>query len=515
MASRSDIFLADLDLSTSVDRICFFSSDGHSVHLTDQHPALSSYQDPRQWKPSQKKLHLTVACSAALFASYAASSYSPGADQMSVYWNVSREATLVGITVFTIGFAIAPMCLAPFSEVIGRKPVFLASGAVYVACTLCCGLTRLYSGMIIARFFAGVGSSTFSTMVGGLIADIYDAKTRNTPMAIFSGTAVLGIGLGPLVSGFIAQYSTWRWIFYSQTIVHGLTVLAMLLFFKESRASVILHHKTKLLNDWYDEQEKRGVFAFAQGSEGVTYRIRWKPKDEGTHLSLQKMIARSAARPFQLLFQDPVVFFFSLWAAFSWSVLYICLSAVPIVFQTRYSFTASQATSVFASCCIGAAIATILALYQESVMQSLSGFRLPDGPEAQLYFVCIEGMLLPIGLFMFGWTCYPHIHWIVPTIAIGIATVGITMVYLAVFNYLADVYGVYASSAIAAQSFARNAMGGAFPLVTKQMYEDMTYGGASTLLGGVAALLSMVPWILVLYGPIIRERSRFAKTERQ
>lgn len=39
--------------------------------------------------------------------------------------------------------------------------------------------------------------------------------------------------------------------------------------------------------------------------------------------------------------------------------------------------------------------------------------------------------------------------------AIGVATIGIFSIYLAVFSYLADVYHRYASSALAAQSFCK------------------------------------------------------------
>ena len=87
---------------------------------------------------------------------------------------------------------------------------------------------------------------------------------------------------------------------------------------------------------------------------------------------------------------------------------------------------------------------------------------------------------------------------------------GIFSIYLAVFNYLADTYHRYASSALAAQSFCRNIMGGAFPLFTRQMFIAMTYQGAGSFLGGVGALLTIVPWVLVFYGPRIRARSKFA-----
>jgi hypothetical protein len=109
-----------------------------------------------------------------------------------------------------------------------------------------------------------------------------------------------------------------------------------------------------------------------------------------------------------------------------------------------------------------------------------------------------------------GWTSFPSIPWIVPTLAVGCATMGIFSIYLAVFNYLADTYHRYASSALAAQSFCRNMLAGVFPLVTKQMFTKMTFQGAGSFLGGFAALLTIVPWVLIFFGPKIRGRSKFA-----
>lgn len=78
--------------------------------------------------------------------------------------------------------------------------------------------------------------------------------------------------------------------------------------------------------------------------------------------------------------------------------------------------------------------------------------KLSSTPEGRLYFACIESALMPVGLFWFGWTSFPSVPWIVPTLAVGCATIGIFSIYLAVFNYLSDTYHRYASSALAAQS---------------------------------------------------------------
>lgn len=476
-------------------------------------PNLVKFVSPFLWSQSRKNFMIWLSCIATMFTAFTAGAYSPGAEQMTREWHVSNVAFLVGITTFTTGFGIAPMVLAPFSEINGRRPVFIVSGFLFVFCQLCCAVTQSYGGMLAARFFVGVGGSTFSTMVGGVVSDIYHTADRNTPMALFSGAALCGTGLGPLVTGFIAQNTSWRWMFWLQLIIDGVLIAVVMVCFKETRGSVLLSRKGKALNKWYGEREKAGYFGVQMPNESkpgefISERIRWKVKADEERTSLGKMIGISCYRPFHLLFTEPVVFFFSLWISFSWGILYLTLAAVPLVFRTNHGFNIQESSAVFAAVFISAAIFTIICIYQEKIARKYD--KLPNTPEARLYFSCYQSALMPIGLFMFGWTSSPSIHWIVPTIAIGLATTGIFSIYLAVFNYLADTYHRYASSALAAQSFCRNIMGGIFPLVTTQLYTNLGYGPASSLLGGIGALLTLVPWILMIYGPRIRARSKFA-----
>ncbi len=405
-------------------------------------PNLSNYVSPFTWSESRKSFITWLSCAVTVVTAYTAGAYSPAIAQMSAEWDVSEEAALVGITTFTTGFAIAPMVLAPFSEFNGRKPVFVASGILFVICQLCCAVTRSFPGMLVARFFVGVGGSTFSTMVGGVVSDIYHTKDRNTPMALFSGAALCGTGLGPLVSGFIAQHTSWRWVFYVQVIDCGLMILAVILFFKETRGSVLLSRKAHLLNTWYEKREHAGFSGFmmpCNDGSGKTesQRIRWKVKSDEERESLAKMIKVSLYRPFcgfpramisgrtasnyhpDLLLTEPVCFWFSMWVAFSWAVLYLTFGAIPLVFTTNHGFNLEQNGAVFAgkswlhssqpvfvfvigltrgpAISVGAIISTILSIWQEKVAMRFG--KLSSTPEGRLYFSCIESALMPIGLF--------------------------------------------------------------------------------------------------------------------
>ncbi|QMW41533.1 hypothetical protein G4B11_004857 [Aspergillus flavus] len=442
-------------------------------------PNLTKYASPFMWAESRKTVVTVISCCVTAMSAYAAGSYTPPADELTAKWNVSRVVYNLGISLYTLGFAIAPMVLAPFSEINGRRPIFVSSGLVFTVCLIGSGATESFAGMLVARFFLGVGGSTFSTMVGGVISDIYHAEHRNVPMSCFSGAVLFGTGLGPLIPGFIDYRANWRWIHYSQAIASAVLMLVLFVFLNETRGSVLLSRKAKALNKYYDTLESAGYVGVVFCSDDdfmekqQVRRIRWKVKSDEERESITKMITISCFRPFHLLLTEPVVFFFSLWVSFSWAVLYLQFIAIPIVFSTNYHFNVEQTGAVFAAVSIGALLATPLSIYQEKFAMRI-------------------------------------VPWIVPTIAVGCSTIGIFSIYLAAFNYLADTYHRYASSAIAAQSFCRNVMGAVFPLVTNAMFNNLGYPAASSLLGGIGVLLTIVPWVLVFYGPQIRARSKFA-----
>lgn len=176
-------------------------------HSLPPPPDLQKFTSPFHWPRSRKLLMTWLGCLATLLTAYNAGAYAPGIPQMTSLWHVSQPAAETGITVFTIGFGVAPMFLAPFSEINGRRPVFVATGCLFVVFQLVCATTPTFAGMLVARFLAGCASSTFSTMVGGVLADFYEARDRNWAMACFAGGAICGTGIGPVVSGFIAQYT--------------------------------------------------------------------------------------------------------------------------------------------------------------------------------------------------------------------------------------------------------------------------------------------------------------------
>ncbi|KAI3390970.1 hypothetical protein diail_8305, partial [Diaporthe ilicicola] len=534
-------------------------------------PTLGAYTNPTRWSTHRKAYHMVLCCVATLLTAYCAGSYSPPVAIMQAEFHASRAAVSAGITTFCVGFALAPMVLAPFSEINGRYPVFSISGVVFVVFQVACGFVTNLAGMLACRFLVGVGGSVFSTMIGGIIADLWEKEGRNTPMAVFSGSVLVGTGLGPLVASVMTSRladdgDAWRWVFWHQAIAGGVLVTLIAILFKESRGSIVLSRKAKALNQWYEAREEAGYYGVwlqtepepsrrveGPASEGgntgaatgpedgekrttvapthpntrtvAVVRLRWLVRSDSERVTVGRMISVSLYRPFHLLWTEPVVFWFSAWVSFAWAVLYLTFSSVPYVFETVYGWDSESTGYVFAAIMIGGVLSTIIGILQDDLLKHPqwraenwvtddSSCEQPSGrsrmatarlyavlrrhfpveaPESRLYFTCLTATLLPIGLFIFGFTSRETVHWISPAIALCLASMGIFSVYLATFNYLADVYQTYASSALAAQSCCRNLLGGIFPLVTLPLFENLGVARAGALLGGIALGLTFVP----------------------
>ncbi|KAF4437892.1 drug proton antiporter YHK8 [Fusarium acutatum] len=531
------------------------SSDSNPTQNLPPCPDLRPYASPFTLPRARKNIFLALSCIATMLTAYTAGTYSPPSRAMARDIGASHTATLVGITTFCAGFAIAPMALAPISEIWGRRPVFVLAGFVFVISQAVCSVMPNLAGMLIARFFVGVGGSVFSSVVGGVIADLWEKEERNTPMALFSGFVLFGTGLGPLVSAaFVNDLEddtmAWKWSFWHQVILDGLLLVAILILFKETRGSVLLSRKAKKLNQWYQQLEDAGIYGLwvadpredtcSSSSSSVKTmpghetmleynrqtqlrRIRWLVEADEQRPPLRQMMATSIMRPFYLLFTEPVVFSFSLWAAFSWAVLYLSFSIVPYLYSDNYNMSMRIYVAMMAS----AIIATVVGILQENLMKhplwsghvdekEVSRFwrfmrkHFPaDSPEARLYFSCLTALLLPAGLFVAFLSPISTSHY-TQAIGIGFANWGIYSVYLATFNYLADTYHMYASSALAAQSFCRNVLGGIFPVLTGIMFDNLGLRNAGCVLGGIASVLTLIPWVLVFFGGRIRARSKFA-----
>jgi MFS transporter, DHA1 family, multidrug resistance protein len=151
-------------------------------------------------------------------------------------------------------------------------------------------------------------------------------------------------------------------------------------------------------------------------------------------------------------------------------------------------------------------------------------------PEQRLIPGLIATFFVPAGLFVFGelsrvphfctnestanepiaWTANANVHWIVPTIGVGLVMIGCYTIMQAIFMYLPFTYPQYAASLFAANDFARSAFAAGCILFSGPMFRSLGVAKGCTLLAGLSCGCTILFYLLFFYGANLRKRSRFA-----
>ena len=99
-------------------------------------------------------------------------------------------------------------------DVLGRRRMFLAGVAVFGLASLVCGLAQDPGTLVGARLAQGLGEALAAPAALGLIAVLFtDTAERIKAIGLFGGISGIAGTSGPIVSGALVEFSTWRWIF--------------------------------------------------------------------------------------------------------------------------------------------------------------------------------------------------------------------------------------------------------------------------------------------------------------
>lgn len=432
----------------------------------------------------------------ALSVSLGSAMFAAGSAQIMELFEVGSTVATLGTSLFVFGFASGPVIWGPMSELYGRKIVLLPSSFGYVCFCMMVGAAKDIQMVMICRFFAGFIGAAPLVVAPAVLADIFTAKTRGQAMSVFAMVLFGGPMLAPIIGGFIAKNPDmgWRWTSYIAGLIGAVSFICLTLFLDESHSAIILIKKAEILRR-------------RTGNWGIH-----APHEE-TSLSIKEIVEKNISRPLVMLFTEPILFLITLYNAFIYGLLYLFLTAVPLIFQGRYRWAQGVAELPYIAMFIGTFIGGLITIYMErgygKAMDKNNGVPVP---EARLPPMMVGAFFFAIGLFWLGWTGdFPEdVHWIVPTIGTAPIGIGLLMIFLPCMNYIIDCYLLYAASALAGNTFLRSAFGAAFPLFARQMFVNMHIKWAGTLLGCVAVVMIPVPFLFYRFGRTIRAKSKYA-----
>lgn len=125
-------------------------------------------ENPMNW-PQRKKWGIVICCfvftgaTAALATAYAATE-----DQIVAEFGIPKILFLLGNTTYLVSVAFAPLVLAPFSELVGRRLIFIISAFLTALMVLPQALATNIEAILISRVIQGAAASAGNSVTGGV-----------------------------------------------------------------------------------------------------------------------------------------------------------------------------------------------------------------------------------------------------------------------------------------------------------------------------------------------------------
>ncbi|CUM66164.1 uncharacterized protein PRCAT00003822001 [Priceomyces carsonii] len=449
-------------------------------------------QDPKNWRISTKLYLLLLVSLYALVAPMSSSMLSPAMPQISQAFGIeSQVISAMVVSIQILAWAFGPLLIAPFSEDdrFGRKIVLDICVWMSLFFNLGCAFSQNTAQMMVFRFIGGLFGCVPMNVCAGVIADMFDALSRNLALSGYSLAPVLGPVIAPLISGFIIEHMEWRWVFYVLCMFNGTVAILALLFFKETYAPKLLKLKAKKLRKETGNEHLHTIFEITD-VETATERV-----------------FITMTRPIELLFTHPMIVGLGSFMAFTYGFMYLMIVTFPTIFKQNYGFSSSVTGLMYLPMGVGFILGLFLWTYL--IGRTYKKLTAKNGgiPKPEYRLPCLLGssVCVPVGLLWFGWSAQTKIHWIMPGIGSAIFAMGLVCVFQTIQNYLIDMNYRYAASSVAAAALFRSLFGFAFPLFAGKMYDRLGYGWANTMCALVSILLGVpFPILCICYGERIR-----------
>lgn len=453
-------------------------------------------ENPFNWPLAKKSFISVLLCLMTLFVGLATTAYSSGIDNMTADLSVSTELGQLGLFTFNFVCALAPLFLAPFCELVGRRVIYVGSFVLFSTMFIGLALGKNIATILVCRALLGLFGCVGTILVGGTFSDMYTPDDRAVPMASFSYVAILGTVAAPIYAGFIDETIGWRWIEGIQGLANIPLILVVAVCLQETRGGAIIQKRAKLLRQ-------------------QTGNDRYMAESELEAPTLKEALHNSSIKAVHMLITEPAVFTFGLWIGFAWFVTFLFLSVIPITFSEKRGWSEGFSGLPYISLCIGTTIGFATNFIQIRKYDAISSAR--DRrivPEYRLYGAMFGAIWLPVGLFIYSFTQYGYLHWSGPVIALAPIAVGIFYIFESTYSFTSDCYGENSSSAIAGQGLLRNTLGGVSPLFASQFFHNVGSQYAGLILAIAATVLAIIPFAFFKWGPKIRARSKLAESQK-
>ncbi|KAJ5460835.1 Efflux pump dotC [Penicillium daleae] len=139
---------------------------------------------------------------------------------------------------------------AKLSDIWGRKLILLIAVAWFFISSIVCAVAVNMEMLIAGRALQGVAGGGLLQLITIIISDLFSVRHRSLYLGLMEFMWAFAGGIGPLLGGAFSQYVSWRWNFWINVPVSGVTFILLLFFLDVHNPETKIMDGVKAI-DWF------------------------------------------------------------------------------------------------------------------------------------------------------------------------------------------------------------------------------------------------------------------------
>lgn len=137
------------------------------------------------------------------------------------------------VTIYALGQVLVMPLAGKFSDLYGRKKIFLIGAVLFTGASLACGLAGNIYVLVVLRAIQAIGGGAFLPSATGIVADHF-GRNRDRALGMFTSIFPIGGIVGPILGGVFVTYWSWRGIFLVNVPIGVVLIVMCFIFIPES-----------------------------------------------------------------------------------------------------------------------------------------------------------------------------------------------------------------------------------------------------------------------------------------
>ncbi|KAI3550562.1 hypothetical protein CSPX01_01612 [Colletotrichum filicis] len=485
--------------------------------------------DPLNWSPTRKYYIFSLTCFGIFFAHavivgpavalelITLEFFGPGPD--TVPNNIAKASYLQTGCSLMIG--AGNLIWVPLAIKYGRRPVYIASYLLLTASCIWSGAAASFGSALVGRLFLGFACAAAEIVAPLTITDLFFLHQRGRAMVIYTCSLSAGVGVGVVFSGLITQTYSWRMIFWVFSAFVGTCTVLVLFTFPETHYRRRYATELEVVPSRHESTKPSSqCLENPPSSSHTSSPSTWK-----TYLATMTVFSGTyTSEPLlALMFRPlvaitlPAVFWATLINAITTGMIVVISANFSNAFSTVYGFHTWQSGLTYLSTIFGSFLAIFCGGHFTDWMADKLTIRSGGTriPEMRLPAMIISLITGPLSCILYGAGFEKKLHWICPTIGIGLVNFTTVQSNNVALVYILDSYRPIAGEVIVTQSFFKAVFGFLLSFYVNVWVQESGYLSVFGTLAGISAavFLSTIPFYF--FGNRMRQATWKWKFSRQ